>query len=58
MTNLSSFEYVNTGHGYYFVVGARLSHFCHGINNSFNTFSSKIEYLQKREKVLRIRDER
>jgi len=31
MTNRSSFELVNTGQRYYFVVGAWLSNFCHGL---------------------------
>jgi len=30
ITDLSSFELVNTGYGYYFVVGAWISNFCHG----------------------------
>jgi len=42
MTNCSSFELINTGNGYYFVVGSWLSNFCHG------TFSSKMESLRKK----------
>jgi len=58
ITDLSSFELVNTGYGYYFVVGAWISNFCHGFRNFLGTFSSKMKFLRKREKVLRIEDER
>jgi len=44
-------------HGFYFVVGAWLSNFCHSLSNFLSTFISKMEFLQKWEKVVRIRKE-
>jgi len=52
MTNRSSFELINTGHSYFFVVGAWLSNFCHEYINSLDT-CSKRESVRKRVKVLR-----
>jgi len=55
MTNCSSFDLENTGHGYYFVVGAWLSKFCHGFSNSLGTFSLKMKSLRKWEEVFKNR---
>jgi len=43
MTNHLNFELLNTGWGYYFLVGAWLSNFHHGFSNSLGTFISKME---------------
>jgi len=40
-------------HGYCLAVGAWLSNFCHGLL-PLGTFSSKMEFLRKRNKVWRI----
>jgi len=47
MTILLSFELPNIGWGYYFVVGAWLSNFRQGFNNSLGTFILIMGALQK-----------
>jgi len=54
MKNRSKFQIGSIGHGCYFIVGTWLSNFCHSFSNPMGTFSSKMESLRKREKVLRI----
>jgi len=47
-------ELVNTGQGYYFVVGSWLSNLCHGFSNSLGTFSTnKGESLENRGRKVR-----
>jgi len=57
MTNRSNFRVGNIGHTCYLAVGAWLSNFCHSnfchsFWNPLGTFSSKMESLQKRGKIL------
>jgi len=56
-TDVCKFQVGNIGHTCCFAVGAWLSNFCHGFNYCLGTFSSKMESLRKRGKVLRIGEE-
>jgi len=57
MTNCSKFLDGNIRQACYFFINAYLSNFFHSFSNLFGTFSTKMESLRIREKVVRVGEE-